>query len=161
MTKTGQMKPDHDRSDINLMCIQLLRSPGFAPSQGGVRQPAIDAGCRCRDCGSLSMLFRAALQPESKIADVVHQLLRDRSIDREFAFQDNLRDVGLTSLDMTSLVLAVEAEFSIRIPDRAITPANFTSVATIGRLVATLSDPGGVTQRAEAGVAGLSSDSPG
>jgi acyl carrier protein len=36
-----------------------------------------------------------------------------------------LRDVGLTSLDMTSLVLAVEAEFSIRIPDRAITPANF------------------------------------
>jgi acyl carrier protein len=107
------------------------------------------------------MLFRPALQPEFKIADVVHQLLRDRSIDREFAFQDNLRDVGLTSLDMTSLVLAVEAEFSIRIPDRAITPANFTSVATIGRLVATLSDPGGVTQRAEAGVTGLSSDSPG
>jgi len=47
------------------------------------------------------MLFRPALQPEFKIADVVHQLLRDRSIDREFAFQDNLRDVGLTSLDMT------------------------------------------------------------
>jgi acyl carrier protein len=109
------------------------------------------------------MLFRPAAQPESKIADVVHQLLRDRSIDREFAFQDNLRDVGLTSLDMTSLVLAVEAEFSIRIPDRAITPANFMSVATIGRLVATLSEPDGVTPLA-AGVAGsadLSSDSPG
>ena len=109
------------------------------------------------------MLFRPALHPESKIADVVHQLLRDRSIDREFAFQDHLREVGLTSLDMTSLVLAVEAEFSIRIPDRAITPANFVSVATIGRLVATLSDPGGVTPLA-AGVAGgadLSSDSPG
>jgi hypothetical protein len=64
---------------------------------------------------------------------------------------------------MTSLVLAVEAEFSIRIPDRAITPANFMSVATIGRLVATLSEPDGVTPLA-AGVAGsadLSSDSPG
>ena len=82
------------------------------------------------------MLFRPAFEPESKIADVVHRLLRDRSIDREFALQDNLRDVGLTSLDMTGLVLAVEAEFSIRIPDRAITPANFMSVATIGRLVA-------------------------
>jgi acyl carrier protein len=159
------MKPDHDRSDINLMRIQLLRSPAFAPSQGGVRQPAIDAGRRSRESqiGSSSMLFRPALHTESKIADVVHQLLRDRSIDREFAFQDNLRDVGLTSLDMTSLVLAVEAEFSIRIPDRAITPANFVSVATIGRLVATLSDSGGVTPLA-AGVAGgadLSSDSPG
>ncbi len=99
------------------------------------------------------MLFRPAFEPEQKIADVVHQLLRDRSVDRAFAFQDNLRDVGLTSLDMTNLVLSVEAEFSIRIPDRAITPANFTSVATIASLVATLSNPDGVAQPA-AGVAG-------
>jgi acyl carrier protein len=109
------------------------------------------------------MLFRPAFEPEPKIAAVVHQLLRDRSIDREFAFQDNLRDVGLTSLDMTSLVLAVEAEFSIRIPDRAITPANFMSVATIGRLVAMLSNADGATPLAArvAGGADLSSDSPG
>ncbi|HEV7982514.1 MAG TPA: phosphopantetheine-binding protein [Xanthobacteraceae bacterium] len=91
------------------------------------------------------MLFRPAFEPEAKIADVVHQLLRDRSIDRAFAFQDNLRDVGLTSLDMTNLVLSVEAEFAIRIPDRAITPANFISVATIGRLVASLSGADGAT----------------
>ena len=82
-----------------------------------------------------------ASEPESKIADVVHQLLRDRSLDRAFGPEDNLRDVGLTSLDMTSLVFAVEAEFAIQIPDRAITPANFTSVATIARLVGTLSAP--------------------
>jgi acyl carrier protein len=90
------------------------------------------------------MLFRPAFEPEAKIADVVHQLLRDRSIDRAFAFQDNLRDVGLTSLDMTNLVLSVEAEFAIRIPDRAIT-ANFMSVETIGRLVASLSSADGAT----------------
>jgi acyl carrier protein len=95
------------------------------------------------------MLFRPAFEPEQKIADVVHQLLRDRSVDRAFAFQDNLRDVGLTSLDMTNLVLSVEAEFSIRIPDRAITPANFTSVATIASLVATLSSTAAVAQPAE------------
>jgi acyl carrier protein len=86
------------------------------------------------------MLFRPAFEPEQKIADVVHQVLRDRSVDRAFAFQDNLRDVGLTSLDMTNLVLSVEAEFSIRIPDRTITPANFTSVATIAHLVMTLTN---------------------
>jgi acyl carrier protein len=65
-------------------------------------------------------------------------LLRDRALHREFAFEENLRDVGLSSLDMTSLVFAVEADFAIEIPDRAITPANFTSVASIGRLVRTL-----------------------
>jgi acyl carrier protein len=107
------------------------------------------------------MLFRPAFQPEPKIADVIHRLLRDRSIDREFTLQDNLRDVGLTSLDMTSLVLAVEGEFSIRIPDRAITPANFMSVATIGRLVATLANAHGVTpsRPAPAGGADLESTS--
>jgi acyl carrier protein len=79
-----------------------------------------------------------ALEPEPKIAEIVHRLLRDRAIDREFSFDDNLRDVGLTSLDMTSLVFAVEGDFAIEIPDRSITPANFTSVASIGRLVRTL-----------------------
>ncbi len=79
-----------------------------------------------------------ALEPEPKIAEIVHRLLRDRAIDREFSLEDNLRDVGLTSLDMTSLVFAVEGDFAIEIPDRAITPANFTPVASIGRLVRTL-----------------------
>ena len=79
-----------------------------------------------------------ALEPEPKIAEIVHRLLRDRSVDREFGFEDNLRDVGLTSLDMTSLVFAVEGDFAIEIPDRAITPANFTSIAAIGRLIRTL-----------------------
>jgi acyl carrier protein len=79
------------------------------------------------------------LELEPKIAVIVQRLLRDRSVDREFTFEDNLRDVGLTSLDMTSLVFAVEAEFSFDIPDRAITPSNFTSVASIGRLIWMLS----------------------
>jgi acyl carrier protein len=39
---------------------------------------------------------------------------------------------------MTSLVFAVEGDFAVEIPDRAITPANFTSVASIGRLIRTL-----------------------
>jgi acyl carrier protein len=85
-----------------------------------------------------SLMQPDPLQPEPRIADIVQRLLRDRSIDREFGFEDNLRDVGLTSLDMTSLVFAVEGDFAVEIPDRAITPANFTSVASIGRLIRTL-----------------------
>jgi acyl carrier protein len=75
---------------------------------------------------------------EGKIAKVVHRLLEDHSIDRTFDSQDDLRDVGLTSLDMASLVLSVEAEFDLMIPERDITPANFRSVASITSLVTRL-----------------------
>ena len=52
--------------------------------------------------------------------------------------QDNLRDAGLTSLDMVNLMLAVEAEFDVKIPDRHMTPANFRTVARIDALVGAL-----------------------
>jgi acyl carrier protein len=75
---------------------------------------------------------------EGKIAKVVHKLLLDHSIDRTFHAEDDLREVGLTSLDMASLVLSVEAEFDLMIPEREITPANFRSVSTITNLVTAL-----------------------
>jgi acyl carrier protein len=84
------------------------------------------------------------LQPatvaEDKIATVVQRLLAEHSIERTFYFDDDLRDVGLTSLDMASLVLAVEAEFDILIPERHITPSNFRSITAITALVASLRD---------------------
>jgi len=81
---------------------------------------------------------RQASRSERKIAKVVHRLLLDHSIDRTFDMQDDLRDVGLTSLDMASLVLSVEAEFDLMIPERDITPPNFRSVASITSLVTRL-----------------------
>ncbi|HXB52996.1 MAG TPA: phosphopantetheine-binding protein [Rhizomicrobium sp.] len=54
---------------------------------------------------------------------------------------DNLRDAGLTSLDMVNLMLAIEAEFDIEIPQSAMTPDNFDTVAAIDSLVS-------VTQKA-------------
>ena len=48
---------------------------------------------------------------------------------------DNLRDAGLTSLDMVNLMLAVEAEFDIEIPQSAMTPENFDTISAIESLV--------------------------
>ena len=42
-----------------------------------------------------------------RVATVVRRLLADRSITRSFTTHEDLRDVGLTSLDMVNLVLAV------------------------------------------------------
>jgi len=47
----------------------------------------------------------------------------------------NLRDAGLTSLDMVTLMLGVEAEFDIEIPQNAMTPENFDTIAAIDALI--------------------------
>jgi acyl carrier protein len=72
---------------------------------------------------------------EERIATAVRRLLADRGVTRPFTAHEELRDVGLTSLDMVNLVLAVEAELTVSIPEAEITPANFRSVATIEALV--------------------------
>jgi acyl carrier protein len=50
----------------------------------------------------------------------------------------------LSSLDTVNLMLAVEAEFAVKIPDRDMTPGNFRSVvridALIGRLLKSCAD---------------------
>jgi acyl carrier protein len=45
---------------------------------------------------------------------------------------------GLSSLDLVNLMLAVETEFGLKIPDRDMTPANFRSIARIDALVGAL-----------------------
>ncbi len=72
------------------------------------------------------------------VADVVRRVLEARSIAQPVKPQQDLREAGLTSLDMVSLVLSVEQEFGIKVPEREITPTNFRSIATIETLVARL-----------------------
>ncbi len=76
--------------------------------------------------------------PEERITAAVQRLLAERAITRPFTAQEDLREVGLTSLDMVNLVLAVESELAVTVPEAEITPANFRSVATIAALVAGL-----------------------
>jgi acyl carrier protein len=78
------------------------------------------------------------LSPRERVTGLVRRILADRSIERSFSPDDDLREVGLTSLDMVNLVLAVESELAISIPERDITPANFRSVSSIEALVTAL-----------------------
>jgi acyl carrier protein len=78
------------------------------------------------------------ISPRECIAGLVRRILVERSIERPFSAEDDLREVGLTSLDMVNLVLAVESELSVSIPERDITPANFRSVSSIEALVTAL-----------------------
>jgi acyl carrier protein len=72
------------------------------------------------------------------VTDVVRRMLIERSIERPVTPDADLREIGLTSLDMVNLVLSVESAFDLQIPEAEITPANFRSIATIDALVSAL-----------------------
>ena len=80
----------------------------------------------------------ADLLQTKDVSQVVRRILVQQSIDKPVSALDDLREVGLTSLDMVDLVLSVESEFNVRIPEAAITPANFRSIATIDALINSL-----------------------
>ena len=84
------------------------------------------------------MSEQAELLPKQSVLSVVQRLMTERAIAIPISADDDLRAVGLTSLDMVNLVLSVEAELDLQIPESAITPANFRSVSTIDALVSSL-----------------------
>jgi acyl carrier protein len=84
------------------------------------------------------LLDRINTNPAERVAQLVHLLLARRSIDRLVGYEDVLSECGLSSLDLVNLMLAVETEFDIKIPDRDMTPSNFRSIAQIDKLVGAL-----------------------
>jgi acyl carrier protein len=81
------------------------------------------------------VLDRVTSSVTDRIITLVQSILKKRSIDRTIGRDDDLSDSGISSLDMVNLMLAVEAEFKIKIPDRDMTPSNFRSVGQIEALV--------------------------
>jgi acyl carrier protein len=52
--------------------------------------------------------------------------------------EGRLSELGMSSIKMVNLMLAVETEFDLTIPQSDITPENFRSVATVEALLARL-----------------------
>ena len=53
-----------------------------------------------------------------------------------------LSELGVSSLKMVSLMLSIEVEFDLSIPQSEITPQNFRSISSIEALVSRLSTAG-------------------
>lgn len=75
---------------------------------------------------------------DADVTELVRRILGERSIRREVTEHADLREVGLSSLDMVNLVLSVESAFDLQIPEAQITPANFRSIAAIDALLSRL-----------------------
>jgi acyl carrier protein len=77
-------------------------------------------------------------QAASRISGIVGRMLEKRGAAKAVSAAHNLREAGLTSLDMVNLMLAVEGEFDIFIPQDQMTPENFRNIEAIHALVAGL-----------------------
>jgi acyl carrier protein len=100
---------------------------------------------RASDCSrrrevekDLAVLDRTHADSTDRVALLVRRLLAKRAIERPVGPDNDLSASGLSSLDLVNLMLSVETEFDIKIPDREMTPANFRSIARIDALVRTL-----------------------
>ena len=71
-----------------------------------------------------------------QLVSLVKQTLgSNATVPDPFPVEQQLSDLGVSSLKMVNLMLAVELEFDIAIPQSDITPENFHSVAAIQALV--------------------------
>ncbi|HXQ47726.1 MAG TPA: phosphopantetheine-binding protein [Caulobacteraceae bacterium] len=77
----------------------------------------------------------AVYSGRAQIAAIVEALLVRKKARADVGIDEDLLDCGLTSLDMVNLMLAVEDEFGIEIPQSQMTPDNFRTIAAIDRLV--------------------------
>ncbi len=74
----------------------------------------------------------------TQITEIVEAMLARRGRTPFIEADQSLTDAGLASLDMVNLMLAIEDQFGIEIPQRRMTPANFRTIAAIEQLVSGL-----------------------
>ena len=80
---------------------------------------------------------RPVQTPRDMIAGIVSRALRSKGVG-EISADDNLRDAGLSSLELVNVMLAVEDAFDLTFPPEQLIPENFRSVSAIEALVASL-----------------------
>jgi acyl carrier protein len=86
-----------------------------------------------------TMLDRANHTVTDRVAALVRSVMGKHSIAKPIGPDDDLRACGLSSLGLVNLMLSVETEFDLEVPEQEMTPANFRSIARIAELVHVLS----------------------
>jgi acyl carrier protein len=72
---------------------------------------------------------------QDRVLFVVRSVLEQNSITADVHPESRLVDMGLDSMDMVALMLKVEAEFDLTLPQPEITPENFQSVKSLEQMI--------------------------
>ena len=87
------------------------------------------------------MLDTTSIYLSKRVSQLVDIILKRNGETRSVSSNDELADIGLSSIDMVNLMLSVEAEFDITIPQSELTIENFHSVRRIEALLERLIEP--------------------
>lgn len=73
--------------------------------------------------------------PLQRLIGLVAKVLERDGAGRPLPLDARLSELGISSMKMISLMLTIEVEFGIAIPQADITPDNFESIASIEALI--------------------------
>jgi len=80
----------------------------------------------------------AQLTLRERLIALIRQILGPPAASRPLPIDARLSDLGMSSLKMVNLMLAMEVQFNLAIPQADITPDNFASIATVEALIVRL-----------------------
>lgn len=73
--------------------------------------------------------------PRERLIAIVRKVLGPTAASSPMPIDVRFSELGLSSVKMVSLMLAIETEFECAIPQEDITPENFTSIATVEAMI--------------------------
>jgi acyl carrier protein len=76
--------------------------------------------------------------PHDRIVGLVERILERPAGAAPLPVMVRLNELGMSSMKMINLMLAIEVEFDLSIPQTEITPENFDSIASVETLVVKL-----------------------
>ena len=82
--------------------------------------------------------------PHDRIIGLVERILERPAGAAPLPVMARLNELGMSSMKMINLMLAIEVEFDLSIPQTEITPENFDSIASVETLVVKLLGASGV-----------------
>lgn len=87
-----------------------------------------------------SNLDRVQNSPRGRLIELIREILGPEAATRPLPIDARLGDLGMSSMKMVNLMLAVEAEFGVTIPPADITPENFQSIVSVEALLLRLNE---------------------
>jgi acyl carrier protein len=82
-------------------------------------------------------------RPRERVTGLVERILGHPDAAAPLPVDARLSELGMSSMKMINLMLAIEVEFDIAIPQVEITPGNFESIASVEALLVRLLDSTG------------------
>jgi acyl carrier protein len=84
---------------------------------------------------------RSELTLREQLIALIRKILGPPAATRPLPIDARLADLGMSSLKMVNLMLTLEVQFNLTIPQAEITPENFDSIASVEAMIVRLTQP--------------------